>query len=157
LGFIFLGALWLGIFCVRNERTPAYAVGFALAPAVLVSIDRFTIDVALAALCVGFAIARGWRLFLVLALAPLARETGIVLPLAVGLGAVLLKDRRTLALACGAVVPYGIWLAYLARRTSPDQTAFTSLVPFQGLVERTLHPVQGALFSPWLRTAAALD
>ena len=51
--------------------------------ATIVTIDRLTIDVALAALCVAFAIEvqRGpsWRLWLVMAAAALSRETGLLL------------------------------------------------------------------------------
>ena len=124
----------------------------------LASIDRFTVDVALAALCVGFALEQGWRLWLVLALAPLARETGLVLPLALGVRAALRKDRKVVILAATSVIPYVLWLLYVAQRTAPDATVFASLLPLRGLVERTLHPqLGGAALSTWVRTAAWLD
>ena len=51
IGFVLLGAWWMA-----QAGRPWMALTFALVPAVLVSIDRLTVDVALAALCVGFVL-----------------------------------------------------------------------------------------------------
>jgi hypothetical protein len=157
LGFVFFGAYWLAEYCLRFNITPAFAVAFAIVPAVLVSIDRFTVDVALAALCIGFAVETRWRLFLVLMLAPLSRETGLVLPAAFALHSMFQKNWKGLGMASGALVPYAAWLIYLAKRTTPDFSVVASIVPFKGLVERTIHPVQHALTSSWLRKEAVMD
>jgi hypothetical protein len=157
LGFVFLGAFWLAEYCRRFNLTPACGVAFAIVPAVLVSIDRFTVDVALAALCIGFAVETRWRLFLILMLAPLSRETGIVLPATFALHSVFQKNWKGLGMAAGALVPFAAWLVYLDKRTAPDFSVLTSPVPFKGLVERTIHPVQHALTSSWLRKEAAMD
>ncbi len=125
LGFVFLGALWLGQYCLHVNLTPASGLAFALVPAVLVSIDRFTVDAALAALCIGFAVEKRWRLFLVLMLAPLARETGLVLPAAFALHSIFQKNWKGIAMAVSAIVPYAAWLVYLEGRK-----VTASLAPF---------------------------
>ena len=157
LGFVFLGSLWLGRSCLRWRLSPALSLLFPLVPAVLVSIDRFTVDVALAALAIGFVAEERWRLFLVLALAPLARETGLIFPIAFGLDSLRRKDRRGMAFAVAAILPYAGWLVYLSHRTPAALGVHVSLIPFRGLWERTIHPVVYALSSSWVRTAAVLD
>jgi hypothetical protein len=54
LGFIYLGALWLGQFAVVNGSHPAWACVFGLLPATLITTQRMTVDVALTALCMGW-------------------------------------------------------------------------------------------------------
>ena len=157
LGFVLLGAFWLATYCVRTSLHPAMSLAFPLIPAVLVSIDRFTIDVALAALCVGLLVEKGWRLFLILALAPLARETGVILPLAFGVWSLSRRKYRPAGAAAGALVPYALWLAYLYGRTSPDLTVFASWIPFVGLGYAVVHPPVGQFASSWLRAAGILD
>ena len=80
---IFLGAYWLGRFAVLRGYPAWLAILFALAPAVLVSIDRLTVDAALAACTAGFALFAAershYKLYAVLAAAGLARETGLLL------------------------------------------------------------------------------
>jgi hypothetical protein len=72
--FVFLGSYWLSRYAAFHGRHPAWGIGFIFVPATLISINRLTVDVALVALCAGFA----WyakkgspaRLCLVLALGP---------------------------------------------------------------------------------------
>jgi hypothetical protein len=155
LGFVFLGAWWLAIYSRRLGLSPAWGLLFPLVPAVLVSIDRFTVDVALAALCVGFAVETRWRFFLVLMLAPLARETGVILPAAAGLSALLQRNRRGVGIAAAALIPYGAWLAYLGGRTGSTGPSYLSAVPFHGLWDHTLHPQSST--NTWIQTAFRLD
>jgi hypothetical protein len=54
--FVALGAYWLGRLAVLYAYPAWFGPGFALVPAVLVSIDRLTVDVALAACAVGFVL-----------------------------------------------------------------------------------------------------
>src|SRR5262249_17753880 len=56
LGFVFLGVWWLSLYLQRHNLPPRFSVLFLAVPAVLISLDRATVDVALAALCVGFAL-----------------------------------------------------------------------------------------------------
>jgi hypothetical protein len=161
LAFVFLGAYWLSRYCVSSGLRPAWGLAFALVPAVAVSIERMTIDVALAALCVGFALYAeaepSWKLYPVLALAPLARETGLLLVFAWCAWLLARKDwKRALAFA-SALVPFLGWLAFLASRTGPDLTTWSSWAPLSGLLNRTLHPLQYAVTGRWLAAAAATD
>ena len=53
LGFVFLGVYWLARAMELGGRHPAWGLMFALTPAALVSMDRMTVDVALAAFAAG--------------------------------------------------------------------------------------------------------
>jgi hypothetical protein len=135
LAFVGLGSWW-----TSKLLGPRWALGFLLVPAVLVSLDRMTVDVATAALTVG-AMVQPW---IALPLAALSRETGFLLIFAV---AAAKRDWRYLL--CG--IPAALWYAYVG---TSDQTAWLG---FGGIFERTLHPIQYELSSRWLRFAAALD
>jgi hypothetical protein len=78
--FTWLGSYWLSRYAVALGFHPAWALAFLLVPATLVSMDRMTVDGALAALTAGvayFSVTRSSvRLFVVLVLACLTRETG---------------------------------------------------------------------------------
>ncbi len=82
-GFVFLGSWWLARYALLGSAHAAWGLAFLLVPATLVSMDRLTVDVALAALTVAFVFysrpGPSWKLYPVLALAPLARETGLLL------------------------------------------------------------------------------
>jgi hypothetical protein len=159
LAFVFAGVFWLARWCGEVRLHPALSLAFLLVPAVGVSLDRFTIDVALAALCVGFAYystREGIPLWL-LVLAPFARETGVILVAACMLDGVLRKNWRRAALATVSLAPYAAWLWYLNGRTAPDQTVFASYIPFAGLASRTLHPFPDSMATPWLFIAGLLE
>ncbi|MGH9614004.1 MAG: hypothetical protein ACRD4P_13080, partial [Bryobacteraceae bacterium] len=158
---LYLGAWWLSKFCRERGLNAAWGLTFALIPAVLVSIDRSTIDVSLAALSIGFIVAADsgppWLLYLILICAPLARETGLVLNIAYVIYALTRKSRREALIGAVTTVPWLIWLVYLYARTTADQSTFASFIPFEGLVRRTLHPVVFQTTTHWLRTAALLE
>lgn len=161
LAFVFLGAHWLSRYCRSYGRNPAWGMAFALVPAVVVSIDRMTVDVALAALCVGFALYAeaepSWKLYPVLVLAPFARETGLLVVVAWCAWLIVRKDLKRAAVFSTALVPYLGWLVFLALRTGSDLTSWSSWVPLSGLLARTLHPLQYAVTGRWLAVAAATD
>jgi hypothetical protein len=148
LAFVFLGVYWMARAMESHGRHPAWGLMFAVMPAALVSMDRMTVDVALAAITAGFALYtdRGprWKLFLVLACAALARETGFLLTF--GYGVFLVSRRRfaDLLWTAATTLPAIFWYAYVSRHT-PISGAFFggigSLVPFAGWVERVAHPV----------------
>jgi hypothetical protein len=107
------GIYWLGRYVASQGRSPAWGLGFLLIPGTLISIDRLTVDIALLALCAAWV----WyirsdspvRLYLVLVLAGLTRETGLLLTGACCLHA--LRDRRwsRAALHATAVLPALVW------------------------------------------------
>jgi hypothetical protein len=161
LGFVALGVYWTSRYFARIGWRPAWGAVFLAIPATMTSIDRATVDVALVALCAGFALyafeEREGPLWMVLALAPLARETGLAL--IAGYCLWLFVERRFSRMAwfsCAALPAIG-WFAFVRGRTGPDQTPWTSVVPLAGLVRRTLHPVQFELTTGWLLEAAVLD
>lgn len=160
LVFVFLGAWWLGLYCSDHGLHPACGLAFPLIPAVLVSIDRMTIDTALAALTVGLALYAGrgafWQVCTILALAPLARETGLSLIAGLGLWTLLRKEWKRAACVALTPIPWLAWAAFVQTNTAPDQTVFLS-IPFRGILTRTLHPVRYSLATSWLRTAAVTD
>jgi hypothetical protein len=190
LAFVFLGAYWLSRYLELYGLPPAWGAAFALVPAVLISLDRATVDVALAALCIGFAlytaewkgstVPRGAaadnavdrdvrvlrdphkamspaRLLAVLALAPLARETGACLIAAFVFVQLRRRNWRGAGLGAATALPFLLWTLFLNAHTAPDHTIFASLVPLKGLVLRTLEPIQYATPTAWLRKAAILD
>src|SRR5579863_7687386 len=125
--FAMLGAYWLSQWAVLAGRHPAWALAFLLVPATLISMDRMTVDVALAAFTVAFAFY--WRtgastkLFVVLMLACLVRETGVFL--AGGCCLVEFFSRRWVRAAVWAstALPAAGWYLFI-HRVLPDHTRF---------------------------------
>ena len=141
---IFLGAFWLSTYGRVHGATPWLGAAFLLVPAVLVTIDRLTVDAVLACLCVGFVLFLetnpGWPLYLVVLAAPLARETGLVL-LAGYVGALVLERRfRRAAVFSTAALPAAAWYWLVSTRTAPDPTAWLQVWPLAGFAQRVLHP-----------------
>ncbi len=159
--FLCLGVYWTARYVASLGRHPAWGLAFLLVPAAMTSFDRMTVDGALAALCAGFALYTTGnapkRLYAVLVLAPLARETGMALAAGWCLFQLLRGQWKRAAVFATAALPAVCWFLYVRARTGPDQTPWASWIPFDGIVERTLHPVQFALTSRWLKEAAILD
>ena len=158
LGFVFLGVYWLARVMQKQGMHPAWGLTFALMPATLVSMDRMTVDVSLAALAAGFALysESRWKVLPILACAALARETGILLH--AGFSIFLLSRRRFADLTCAAasLLPALWWWNYVGhyarQRTRPaDLTA----IPMGGWLERTVHPASYPL--PRLQALAAIE
>ena len=125
--FVLLGAFWLSRWAVLAGRHPAWALAFLLVPATLISVDRMTVDVALAAFTVAFAfywrIGAWTKLFIVLVLACLVRESGVFL-----VGGCCLVELFSLRLARAAIwastaLPAFVWYVFI-RRTLPERTHF---------------------------------
>jgi hypothetical protein len=187
LACVFAGTWWLARFFQRSGYNAFWGLTFLCTPAVAVSIDRLTVDIALAALCLGFAYAgvqsprskvqsansgarsnldfglwtldsnRSPAIYALLALAPLARETGLALVAAFVLFSALQKRFRRAALGVLCALPWLAWVLFVRVRLWADATPFFSPVPLSGLVSRTIHPLQFAITGRWLALAAALD
>ena len=144
LGFVFLGCYWIGRFAVLHRRHPVWGLLFLALPAVLVSIDRMTVDVALAALCAGFAVfaAEGRRrpVFLLLMAAPLARETGLALTAAFCLWALLRKDARQVVLGALTVLPFAAWCLYVQLHFGAQGFGWLAAGFLRDLTGVVLHP-----------------
>ncbi|MCB9385266.1 MAG: hypothetical protein H6509_11670 [Bryobacterales bacterium] len=141
LGFLALGVFWSARFC-RGAGLPAWwGAGFVLLPASIISLERMTVDLGLLALAAGFAyLARGPRgpaLWAVMALAPLARETGAVLPLACAAEALARRDWRDLGKAVAAGLPGLAWYGWVHTHVGSDPVRFVDQWPLQALLVRT--------------------
>jgi hypothetical protein len=162
LGCLFLGAWWLALYADSVRRSVVWGLGFLLVPAVLVSLDRMTVDLPLTAACVGFvwygtqSRPSGW-VYGILAAAPLIRETGIVLVIAWCLYQALRRNwvAGLAGLACAG--PVIGWWVYVGSRAPADATVWLARYPFSGLIDRTIAGEATNLASPWLRAAAAAE
>ena len=135
--FLALGSFWLSRFATRHGRSAWWGLAFPLVPAAWVSIDRMTVDVALAAFTVGFVLHGAERpgpaLLALLALAGLTRETGLLLPAAYALFQLLRRAWRGAVLAGAAMVPAIAWFAFVNAHTAPRAYPH-DFVPLRGIV-----------------------
>lgn len=161
LAFVFLGTYWLARFAERQTRDAAWGLAFLLIPAVLVSLDRMTIDLPLAALTVAFALYAGSPqrapLYAVLATAPLVRETGIILTAGWFAHSALRRDWRAMVCSALTALPTLCWWGYVRSQTSADGTNWYGVYPLSGIIERTIVGSGIPPLSNWLQTAATLE
>lgn len=161
LAFVLLGTYWLARYAELQGRHAAWGLAFLLVPAVLVSLDRMTIDLPLAALCVAFALYAASpnraALYAVLVVAPLVRETGIILTAGWFVHAALRRERRAMVLSAATAAPAIAWWGYVRSQTWADGTDWFASYPLSGIVERTLVGSGTPPFSAWLQTAATLE
>ncbi len=160
--FLFAGVYWLGLFAGIHGFHPGWAVLFLLVPATVVSLDRLTVDLALAALTIAFALYvtedRPRKLYLVLALAPLIRELGFLLTAAYVLAELRERRFKRAAWFATAALPALAWYAFVASRT-PGFSAKGWLIPIPlaSLIDRMLHPVHYATAPAVTLAANVLD
>ena len=144
--FLFAGVYWLSRYIAGSGHYAAWGLLFLLAPAVLVSLDRLTVDLALTALSMGFALYvaenQPRRLYAILVLAPLARETGLLLTAAYSISQFAGGRLKTACLFATSALPALAWYAFVQSQTSPYSVAsWFTLLPFGGLVDRMIHPM----------------
>lgn len=124
---VFAGAWWLSCWAVLESAHPAWALAFLMVPATLISMDRMTVDVALAAFAVGFAVycrtGPAWKLFALLLLACLTRELGLLLLAGVCLTELLQRRFSKALLWAGAALPTIAWYLLIGR-VLPQPTHF---------------------------------
>jgi hypothetical protein len=157
--FVLLGSWWLSRYCTLHGMHPGLGLAFLAVPAVLVSIERQTVDTAIAALTVGFVLhstREPWKQSAFLAFLPLARETGLCMTAGAALVARKRHDRERLVLASASAIPFLAWVLWVHLHTARDGTAWFSY-PFAGIIARTLNPVQYPLTGRWVTLAAILD
>ena len=163
LAFQGLGGYWLSRLAQAQGHSAYWGFAFLLLPPALMTVERTTVDGALAALTVGFALYQrdrgGAKLFAVLAAAALTRETGLLL--LAGYCAWLLLQRlwvRAVVFAAAAL-PALVWFAYCASRaglrTLPAQGG--NWLPFAGYLTQWLHPAVYPLPPPLPDLVVALD
>ena len=166
LAFVFLGAYWLACYAQQKNRKVDWGVAFLLIPAVAVSLDRMTVDLPLAAICVALlqygsrldaSSGSRWPAYVALVAAPLFRETGVLLILAWCAFWMLRKNYRSAFLGAVCALPALGWWLYVALHTIPDPTGFLGGFPLSGLVTWTVHAVSepAAVYGP--RANAVLE
>ncbi len=163
-GFVWLGTFWLARIMAREGRHAALGLLFLAVPATLVAVDSMTVDVALAALTVGFAwqvsTGRERGLWPILAAAGLSRETGLALPVACVAAALAERDFRKALVRATAVLPALAWYGYLHAVLPAGQIAIPHWIPQLefGVLERALDPPRYPLLgTPVERMVRLLD
>lgn len=180
LVFVFLGSFWLSRYAMAQGYPAVAGLAFLAIPAVAVSIDRLTVDLPLAALCVGLASATltraepqaiaspgrksaradergGWAVIVILGSAALFRETGMLMIAAWGLSMALRNDWRGAFAFIGTTLPAAAWWIYVAIYTPRDGTAWLSTYPYSGVIERVLGGTGEPTATLWLRAADLLE
>jgi len=162
LAFVFLGTLWLSWYVQNQSLHPAWGLAFLLIPAVAVSLDRLTIDLPLAAVCIGLALYAdapkpGWQVYGMLCAAPLIRETGMILVAGWWVNRIRLRDARGASLGAVTALPAITWWLYVQANTPPDGTDWLSSYPFSGIVNRTLQGTGDPTSTLWLRAANVFE
>jgi hypothetical protein len=150
-GFVWLGAWWLARLADARGLHPAWgAVAFSLMPATLISVNRMTVDVALAAFCAGFV----WYayqdsprcLYMIAVLAPLVRETGVLLTAAACLYALLNRRWLRAMLFATAAAPTWLWYRFVGGHLDTvgpfKATPHLDAIPFSGFLNPFLGIVQ---------------
>jgi hypothetical protein len=158
--FVFAGVYWLARYAGYYAWNSTWGLLFLFVPSVLIALDRLTVDPALTALCVGFALyvteGKLWKLYVVLSLAPLSRETGFFLPAAYCVSQVIARRAGRAALFATSTVPAIGWYAFVHSRTPAyDVSDWFTSIPLAALLERMIHPVNYP-FVPWVRWAATI-
>jgi hypothetical protein len=149
--FVFLGIYWLSRCAASHGRNPAWGLAFLSVPGTLVSIDRLTVDVALIALCAAWvwymrSDAPG-RLYLVLVLAGLARETGLPLAGACCMHALWRRHWRKALVYAAAALPSVAWYGFVLTHASGIHAGHGAMVP-PWLFRQALVGTFAALFRP---------
>lgn len=156
LFFILLGGLSTACFTVRQGKSALWGMLFLLTPAALVSMDRMTIDVSLLAICAAavafFPMRRQWGEWLILAAAPLARETGLALTAAYVSWSLARRDWRRAWGGVLSVLPFAAWSLYLNSQLGSMGFDWRKAAPFHDLAGVVLHPY----LYPWSAAVNAL-
>ena len=144
--FFGLGAYWLSSLAALYGHSRAWSLAFVCTPAAIVSMDRMALDVGLAAFVMAFAVysrndEAGWKLFPVLALAALVRDTGLLLVAAYCLWLLVRKRVRRAVIFAAAALPTLAWYTYIALQTPPPAHGRRIAPPLSGVLDRLVHPM----------------
>lgn len=143
LVFVFLGSWWLARFGTPYGWPPRWcALGFLAVPATMISLDRLTVDLAMAALCLGAIAARRNSLesWFILAAGALCRETGLLLIAAACFVELRERHWKNLMVTASAAGPAACWHFWVMTHLPPVNAAYLSAVPLAGFIERLFHP-----------------
>ena len=160
LVFAFLGTYWLSLVISSMGLSPAWGLLFLLTPATITSIDRMTVDIALAALTAGLALyvrdSPDWRVLLILVCAALTRETGATIIVGYAVYLLARKNFRGALLVASTALPAAIWFWFLSRKTPSVLPHFVNWVPLDSFFHRAFHPRPYGALPPLERTTAHL-
>jgi hypothetical protein len=141
--FLFLGAWWVARYFVFSGLSPRWSILFVTIPAAVTSLDRLTVDLTMTALAMGFAyyakIESRWKLYAVLVLAGLSRETGLVLIAAYCLYVLAQRRLAQAVLFSTAIVPTALWYLYVNLHTDEIIGSWFQM-PMRGIVNWAMHP-----------------
>lgn len=143
----FLGTWLLGRLCTYWGHPAWWGIGFLAIPAVFVSLDRMMTDIGLVVALLALLLAtredRPALALTAMALAPLARETGLVLACAWVLWNALGRRWRQASWGLMAALPFLAWSAWVHQQFGPDLTPWWGW-PFEGILTRlatyTIYP-----------------
>lgn len=128
---IFLGGFWLSRWAVFNCRHPAWGLAFAILPASVISSTMMVVDVGVLALSIGFGYymeqRRYFAVYLLVMLAALSRETGVLLIGGACLWLLINKEWRLTFLMASAGLPALGWYIYV--QTVVTAQAGGSVIP----------------------------
>jgi hypothetical protein len=169
LAFVFLGVYWTAVFAQHASLHPAWGLAFLLSPATLTSLDRMTVDIALAALCAAFVLCLDhgahsdgigrWKILLVLACALLTRETAWILFAAYEVFLILRRRSEDARFTATAAIPAVAWHFYIAARAGEPAIPPSALgwIPGAGFFDRLTHPAVYELSPSIAHLAVAFD
>ena len=131
LALYFLGAWWMARY-LESVGLPAWwGLAYLLLPTSLITLERLVVDLPLVTLCLGFLVYTRERapgkLYVLLAAAILARETGIMLLVAWLVVLVGERKFREALLYVTAAIPAAAWFLYVDWMTTPVVMAGWSL------------------------------
>ena len=160
--FVFVGVYWLSSYVTHRGYHAAWGLLFLFVPAVVVGLDRLTVDLALTALAIGFVlyIAKDEprKLFVVLLLAPLARETGLLLTAGYAISQLTRHRIKNALVYATSAAPALAWYAFVqVHTTAYGIAAWFTPIPLGGLIDRMIHPLPYRFTPAVAWTATALD
>ncbi len=137
-----LGVYWTGRWFAQRGRHPAWGAVFLLVPATLTTIDRMLLDGPLVTIFAGFAYYAGAgstsRLWAILAIAPLVKETGVLM-IAGQCVYELWKRRVGRAVLFGlAGTPAALWTWFVSSHTPASDAWHIFERPIAGHIDRLL-------------------
>jgi hypothetical protein len=153
--FLGLGAYWLAQLLERASVHPMFATLYVVVPVALISLDRMVTDIPVASLALGFAVYvnsdwdSSWKLYLVLGVAALCRETGFLLFAAYAIRLLTLQRYRRIAIFATALLPAALWTIWVRSFVSGgDAAGLRALIPVWGMLQAVLHPRHYAFSAP---------
>ncbi len=159
--FLGLGAYWLAQLLARAGWHPLFAALYAVVPVAIISLDRMTVDLALASLALGFAVyldpESPWKLYVILVAATLCRDNGFLLWAAYAIRLLWLRRFRNVAVFATALMPAVLWTVWV-RSTMPGGNAFglRGLLPLWSMLQAVLHPRHYPFAAPVVAVIVAL-